>query len=72
MKNRRNEVSSVELFEGSRQFNATGFSSFDDIKPIFYSKSYVVQKAFNAMQVTLTEKGITTKDVVGESLINIL
>lgn len=64
MKNRRYEVTSVELFEGSRQFNATSFSSFDDIKPIFYSKSYVVQKAFSSMQVTLTEKGITTKNVI--------
>lgn len=64
MKNRRYEVTSVELFEGSKQFNSTSFSSFDDIKPIFYSKSYVVQKAFSSIQVTQTEKGITTKDVI--------
>lgn len=64
IKNRRFEVTSVELFEGSQQFNSTRFSSLDDIRPIVFSKSYVVQKAFNAMQVTLTEKGITTKNVV--------
>jgi hypothetical protein len=64
IKNRRYEVTSVELFEGSQRFNATSFSSFDDIKPIFYSKSYVVQKAFSSMQVTLTERGIATKDVI--------
>lgn len=64
LKSRRYEVTSLELFEGSRQFNSTSFSSFDDVKPIFYTKSYVVQKAFSSMQVTLTEKGITTKDVI--------
>ena len=55
----------MELFEGSNQYNSTHFSSLDDIKPIFYSKSYIVQKAFDSMQVTLTEKGITTKDIIG-------
>jgi len=64
IKYRRFEVTSVELFEGSNQFNSTHFSSLDDIKPIFYSKSYIVQKAFDSMQVTLTEKGITTKDII--------
>lgn len=64
IKYRRFEVTSVEIFEGSSQFNSTTFSSLDDIKPVFYSKSYVVQRAFNSMQVTLTEKGITTKDVI--------
>jgi len=56
----------VELFEGSTQFNTTHFSSLDDIKPTVYSKSYVVQKAFDSMQVTLTEKGISTKDIIGK------
>lgn len=64
IKFRRFEVTSVELFEGSTQFNSTSFSSLDNIKPIFYSKSYIVQKSFTSMQVTLTEKGITTKDVI--------
>jgi len=70
IKNRRFEVTSVELFEGSQQFNSSRFSSLDDIRPIVFSKSYVVQKAFNAMQVTLTEKGITTKNVVGKIFMN--
>lgn len=57
-------MTSVELFEGSTQFNATHFSSFDDIKPVVYSKSYIAQKSFNAMQITQTEKGISTKDII--------
>ena len=65
IKYRRFEVTSVELFEGSSQFNTTHFSSLDDIKPIVFSKSYIVQKAFDSMQVTLTEKGISTKDIIG-------
>lgn len=58
-------MTSVELFEGSSQFNSTHFSSLDDIKPIVFSKSYIVQKSFDSVQVTLTEKGITTKDIIG-------
>jgi hypothetical protein len=57
-------VSSVELFEGSTQFNSTHFSSLDDIKPLVYHKSYIVQKSFEAMQITQTEKGISTKDII--------
>jgi hypothetical protein len=58
-------VTSIELFEGATQFNSTHFSSFDDIKPVVYTKSYIVQKSFDSMQVTLTEKGISTKDIIG-------
>ena len=57
-------MSSVELFEGSTQFNSTHFSSMNDVKPVVFSKSYITQKSFDAMQVTLTEKGISTKDVI--------
>ncbi len=64
MKFRRHEVTSIELFEGSTQHNSTHFSSLDDIKPVVQTKSYIVQRSFDAMQVTLTEKGISTKDVV--------
>jgi hypothetical protein len=64
IKNRRFEVTSVELFEGSQQFNSTRFSSLDDIRPIVFSKSYVVQKAFNAMQVTLTEKRTSSRGIM--------
>ena len=64
LKYRRSEVASVELFEGGNQFNSTHFSSMDDIKPITYTKSYIVQRSFDSMQVTVTEKGITTKDVI--------
>jgi hypothetical protein len=62
-------VTSIELFEGDTQFNSTHFSSLDDIKPNVYSKSFIVQRSFDSMQVTLTEKGISTKDVIGKKLI---
>lgn len=57
-------MTSVELFEGDTQFNSTHFSSLDDIKPLVYTKSYIVQKSFEAMQITQTEKGISTKDII--------
>ena len=66
MKFRRNEVTSIELFEGSNQYNSTHFSSIDAIKPVVVSKSYIIQKAFDSMQLTLTEKGITTKDIISK------
>jgi ER membrane protein complex subunit 1 len=65
-------VTSFELFEGSTQFNTTHFSSLDNVKPIVYSKHYIVQKAFDAMQVTLTEKGITTKDIIVASQFGVI
>jgi hypothetical protein len=65
LKFRRHEVTSIELFEGSTQYNATHFSSFDAIRPVVYTKTYIVQKSFDAMQLTVTEKGITTKDIIG-------
>lgn len=64
MKYRRFEVTSIELFEGGSQFNSSHFSSLDDIKPVVFTKSYIVLKSFDAMQITQTEKGISTKDVI--------
>ncbi len=64
MKYRRNEVTSIELFEGTAQYNSTHFSALYDIKPITFTKSYIVQKTFDSMQITLTEKGITSKDII--------
>lgn len=63
-------MSSVELFEGDTQFNSTHFSSFDDMKPLVFSKSFIVQRGFDSMQVTLTEKGISTKDIIGIDHLN--
>lgn len=57
-------MTTIELFEGSTQFNASHFSSLDDIKPVVYSKSYIVLKSFDAIQITQTEKGISTKDII--------
>jgi hypothetical protein len=64
IKYRRNEVASVELFEGNTQHNSTHFSALNNIKPLTFTKSYIVQKKFDSMQITVTEKGITTKDVI--------
>lgn len=61
---KRNEVTSVELFEGSSKYNSTYFSSFDPIKPIIASKSFILQKAIDSMRITITEKGITPKDII--------
>jgi hypothetical protein len=34
------------------------------VRPLVFSKSYITQRSFDAMQITLTEKGISAKDVI--------
>lgn len=57
-------MTSVELFEGSVQSNSTHFSSLEDVKPINFTKSFIANRGFDAMQLTITEKGISNKDVI--------
>lgn len=58
---------SSSLFEGASQYNYSTFSSFDPIEPIVQSKAYILPYGVNALQVTITEKGITSRDIISKS-----
>ncbi|CAD5117833.1 DgyrCDS6579 [Dimorphilus gyrociliatus] len=67
VKNRqkRSEVAVVEIFEGKEQNNATAFSSFSvNYQPMFMTQAYIFSGHVSAMAVTVTEKGITNKEVI--------
>ncbi|CAF4533139.1 unnamed protein product, partial [Rotaria sp. Silwood1] len=61
---RRYEAVSSSLFEGPAQYNYSTFSSFDPIEPVVQSKAYILPYGVNAIQVTTTEKGITSRDII--------
>uniref|UniRef100_A0A8D8VIW5 ER membrane protein complex subunit 1 n=1 Tax=Cacopsylla melanoneura TaxID=428564 RepID=A0A8D8VIW5_9HEMI len=66
-KTRRNEVSTVEMFEGKVQSNSTAFSSLSKslFKPILDKQSYILPVSqVDAIKETITEKGITSKHIL--------
>ncbi|XP_050691412.1 ER membrane protein complex subunit 1-like [Eriocheir sinensis] len=65
-KYRRFEVTSLELFEGLSQANATAFSSFGGraTPPILERQAYIMPVGVQAATHTTTEKGITTKFIL--------
>nr|XP_053639999.1 ER membrane protein complex subunit 1-like isoform X1 [Cherax quadricarinatus] len=65
-KYRRFEVTSLELFEGLSQANATAFSSFGGraTPPILERQAYILPIGVQATAHTTTEKGITTKFIL--------
>ena len=63
---RRYEAVSSSLFEGPAQYNYSAFSSFDPIEPVIQSKAYILPYGVNAIQVTTTEKGITSRDIISK------
>jgi hypothetical protein len=63
---RRYEAVSSSLFEGPAQYNYSTFSSFDPIEPVAQSKAYILPYGVNAIQVTTTEKGITSRDIISK------
>ena len=65
-KSRRAELGSLELFEGKTQSNATVFSSLHNtVAPLVERQSYILGPAFvTALKDTITEKGITTKNLL--------
>lgn len=65
-KSRRAELGSLELFEGKTQSNATTFSSLhNNIAPLVERQAYILSASYiNALQDTVTEKGITTKNIL--------
>ncbi|XP_030078280.1 ER membrane protein complex subunit 1 [Microcaecilia unicolor] len=64
-KSRRNELTVLELFEGTEQYNTTAFSSLDrPHMPHILQQSYIFPSAINAMEVTITERGITSRHIL--------
>lgn len=60
------QVTSLELFEGLSQANATAFSSFGGraTPPIMERQAYIMPVGVQAATHTTTEKGITTKFIL--------
>ena len=66
-KARRNEFTALELYEGTEQYNATAFSSLDRPQlPQVLQQSYIFPSAISAMEATITERGITSRHLLGE------
>lgn len=64
-KSRRTEVSAIELYEGAAQSNTSAFSSFTSPpSPAVEHQTYVFPGTIEAMDDTVTEKGITSKHVL--------
>lgn len=60
----------LELYEGTEQYNATAFSSLDrPILPQVLQQSYIFPSAISAMEATITERGITSRHLLGECLL---
>lgn len=67
-KMRRNEISSIELYEGFNQVNSTAFSSIGrDLWaiPSVEQKSFIFPTGIGIMTDTETMKGITSKHILG-------
>ncbi|XP_064481950.1 ER membrane protein complex subunit 1-like [Ornithodoros turicata] len=64
-KSRRTEMSAVELYEGATQSNTSAFSSFTSPpSPAVEHQTYIFPGNVEAMDVTVTEKGITSKHIL--------
>jgi len=66
-KQRRVELVVLEMYEGNRQSNSTAFSSFHPPPPpIVMRQAYIFPGHISAMATTVTEKGITNKELLCE------
>uniref|UniRef100_U5ER11 ER membrane protein complex subunit 1 n=1 Tax=Corethrella appendiculata TaxID=1370023 RepID=U5ER11_9DIPT len=62
---RRTELTSIELYEGKTQANSTVWSSLDTPPlPLVERQSYILPVSIEAMEETITEKGITNKHIL--------
>lgn len=62
---RRYEVATVELYEGKTQANSTVWSSLSSPPlPLVERQIYIIPAQVATMRETITEKGITNKDVL--------
>ncbi|XP_076040041.1 ER membrane protein complex subunit 1 [Oratosquilla oratoria] len=65
-KYRRNEITSLELYDGLTQSNATAFSSFGarTTPPLMEKQAFILPQALQAAAHTVTDKGITSKFIL--------
>ncbi|XP_016050451.2 ER membrane protein complex subunit 1 isoform X3 [Erinaceus europaeus] len=64
-KARRNELTALELYEGTEQYNATAFSSLDRPQlPQVLQQSYIFPSSISTMEATITERGITSRHLL--------
>ncbi|XP_071110229.1 ER membrane protein complex subunit 1-like [Haliotis cracherodii] len=64
-RHRRPEMSVMEMFEGKEQSNSTAFSSFNPPpQPLVLRQSYIFPLSISTMATTVTEKGITSKNLI--------
>ena len=62
-RHRRNEIASIELYEGKTQSNTTTFSSIDLplVSPMVERQAFIFPSSIQALGVSVTEKGISNK-----------
>lgn len=57
----------IELYEGKTQANSTVWSSLNaPPMPMVERQSYIIPTGVTAMRETITERGITNKDVLSK------
>lgn len=60
-------AATMELYEGKTQTNSTAWSSLDPPPlPMVERQSYIIPGSVVALKETITEKGITNKDILSE------
>lgn len=66
-KYRRTELGALEMYEGKTQSNASVFSSVDSaiLLPIIERQAYILPANVLGLKETITEKGITSKHILG-------
>ncbi|XP_034941142.1 ER membrane protein complex subunit 1 isoform X2 [Chelonus insularis] len=64
-KSRRTEIATLELYEGKVQSNTTVFSSLTTTQlPLVERQAFIFPASIEAIQETITEKGITSKHIL--------
>jgi len=62
---RRTEITTIELYEGKIQANSTVWSSLEaPPMPLIEKQSYIIPTIVETMKETITERGITNKDIL--------
>lgn len=65
-KSRRTEIATLELYEGKIQSNTTVFSSLTTTRlPMVERQAFIFPASIESMRETITEKGITSKHILG-------
>lgn len=63
-KSYRTEVSVIELYETTIDWDSTSFSSYEGITPIVYQQTFEVNFPVSTLGITQTRRGITTHNIL--------